>query len=114
MLADHKARMPEVRVARVGRSAWGTHCGPANPCRILKTYSSAGDWAGPTQMMIEACGPRASPSLLRQDPTSLPVKFWSVFSYLIVYDPAARPIAIVRALDGRRDARAILDREAQH
>jgi len=51
---------------------------------------------------------------LRQDLTSLPVKFWSVFSYLIVYDPAARPIAIVRVLDGRRDVRAILDREADN
>lgn len=48
---------------------------------------------------------------LRQDLTTLPVKFWSVFSYLIVYDPAASPIAIVRVIDGRRDVRAILDRE---
>jgi plasmid stabilization system protein ParE len=47
---------------------------------------------------------------LRRDLTSSPVKFWSVFSYLIVYDPAARPIAIVRLFDGRRDVRAILDR----
>jgi antitoxin ParD1/3/4/toxin ParE1/3/4 len=65
-------------------------------------------------MMIEACSPRASTSLLRRNPTSLPVKFWSVFSYLIVYDPAAGPVAIVRVLDGRRDLRAILDREAEH
>jgi plasmid stabilization system protein ParE len=50
---------------------------------------------------------------LRQDLTTLPVKFWSVFSYLIVYDPAASPIAIVRVIDGRRDVRAILDREGQ-
>jgi plasmid stabilization system protein ParE len=48
---------------------------------------------------------------LRQDLTTLPVKFWSVFSYLIVYDPAISPIAIVRVFDGRRDVRAILDRE---
>jgi len=46
----------------------------------------------------------------RRDLTPLPVKFWSVFSYLIVYDPAARPIAIVRVLHGRRDVRAILNR----
>jgi plasmid stabilization system protein ParE len=45
----------------------------------------------------------------RRDLTPLPVKFWSVFSYLIVYDPAARPIAIVRVLGGRQDVRAILD-----
>ena len=46
----------------------------------------------------------------RRDLTPLPVKFWSVFSDLIVYDPAARPLAIVRVFDGRRDVRAILDR----
>lgn len=47
---------------------------------------------------------------LRQDLTSLPVKFWPVFSYLIVYDPAPRPLAIVRVLHGRRDVEAILRR----
>jgi hypothetical protein len=55
-------------------------------------------------MMIEACSPRVSTSLLRRDLTSLPVKFWSVFSYLIVYDPAAGPIAIVRVLDDAANA----------
>jgi plasmid stabilization system protein ParE len=49
----------------------------------------------------------------RQDLTSLPVKFWSVFSYLIVYDPAARPVAIVRVLHGRRDVETILGREGR-
>jgi toxin ParE1/3/4 len=44
----------------------------------------------------------------RQDLTPLPVKFWPVFSYLIVYDPAARPVAIVRVLHGSRDVAAIL------
>jgi antitoxin ParD1/3/4/toxin ParE1/3/4 len=29
---------------------------------------------------------------LRRDLTPLPVKFWPVFSYLVVYDPVARPI----------------------
>lgn len=43
---------------------------------------------------------------LRRDLTSLPLKFWPVFSYLIVYDPAARPLAIVRVLHGRRDVAA--------
>jgi plasmid stabilization system protein ParE len=28
----------------------------------------------------------------RRDLTPLPVKFWPAFSYLIVYDPAARPL----------------------
>lgn len=46
----------------------------------------------------------------RKDLTSFPVKFWSVFWYLFVYDPAAAPIAIVRVLHGRRDVEAILRR----
>jgi plasmid stabilization system protein ParE len=33
---------------------------------------------------------------VRQDLTPVPIKFWPVFSYLVVYDPAARPLAIVR------------------
>jgi antitoxin ParD1/3/4/toxin ParE1/3/4 len=45
---------------------------------------------------------------LRRDLTTLPVKVWSVFSYLVVYEPAARPIAIVRVLHGRRDVQTIL------
>jgi antitoxin ParD1/3/4/toxin ParE1/3/4 len=47
---------------------------------------------------------------VRQDLTSLSVKFWPVFSYLIVYDPVARPLAVVRVLHGRRDVRAIMAR----
>jgi plasmid stabilization system protein ParE len=48
---------------------------------------------------------------LREDLTSLPVKFWSVFSYLVVYDPASRPLAIVRVLHAKRDVAAVLERE---
>jgi toxin ParE1/3/4 len=46
----------------------------------------------------------------RDDLTPLPVKFWPVFSYLIAYDPIARPVGIVRVLHGRRDVAAILKR----
>jgi len=47
---------------------------------------------------------------LRQDLTGLPVKFWPVFTYLIVYDPAAQPVAIVRVLHSSRDVEAVLGR----
>jgi antitoxin ParD1/3/4/toxin ParE1/3/4 len=47
---------------------------------------------------------------LREDLTPLPVKSWSVFSYLIVYDPATRPIAIVVVLYGTRNLQDILSR----
>lgn len=31
----------------------------------------------------------------REDLTERPLKFWSVYSYLIVYDPASQPLTIV-------------------
>ncbi|MBS1816538.1 MAG: type II toxin-antitoxin system RelE/ParE family toxin [Acidobacteria bacterium] len=40
---------------------------------------------------------------LREDLTDRPVKFWSVFSYLIVYDPASRPLTVLAVLHGARD-----------
>jgi len=40
---------------------------------------------------------------LRDDLTNEPVKFWSVFSYMIVYDPATKPIGIARVIHGSQD-----------
>ncbi len=40
---------------------------------------------------------------LREDLTDLPVKFWPVFSYLVIYDPAKQPVEIVRVVHGSRD-----------
>jgi plasmid stabilization system protein ParE len=44
----------------------------------------------------------------REDLTAAPVKFWTVFSYMIIYDPAARPVTIVRVLHGSRDISTLL------
>lgn len=44
----------------------------------------------------------------RKDLTDLPLRFWPVFSWLIVYDPARRPIEIVRVLHGARNIERIL------
>ena len=44
----------------------------------------------------------------REDLTDNALKFWAVFSYLIVYDPATRPIEIMRILHGSRNVSAIL------
>lgn len=44
----------------------------------------------------------------REDLTGRPLKFWSVFAYLIIYDPAAKPVIIARVLHGARDIEAIL------
>jgi len=44
---------------------------------------------------------------LRGDFTDEPVKFWSVFSYMIVYDPAAEPIGIARVVHGSQDLQSL-------
>ena len=36
-------------------------------------------------------------------------KFWPVYSYLIVYDPGAKPVQIVRVLHGMRSVEEILN-----
>ena len=45
---------------------------------------------------------------LREDLTDRPLKFWSVYSYLVVYDPASDPLAIIAVLHGARDVAQIL------
>lgn len=45
----------------------------------------------------------------RSDLASEPVRFWSVYSYLVIYRPEARPLQVVRVLHGARDVRAILE-----
>lgn len=44
----------------------------------------------------------------RKDLTDLPVRFWPVGSYLIVYDPERRPVEVLRVLHGARDVERIL------
>ena len=44
----------------------------------------------------------------REDLTAEPVKFWTVFSYLIVYDPRTKPVGIARVLHGKRDVEDLL------
>jgi toxin ParE1/3/4 len=60
-----------------------------------------------TAMQFLATTPEAGH--LRQDLTDHPVKFWPVFSYLIVYDPTPRPLEVVRVLHAARDVAAILE-----
>lgn len=44
----------------------------------------------------------------RDDLTERPVKFWPVYSYLIVYDPANTPTRIIAVLHGARDVEKLL------
>jgi len=46
----------------------------------------------------------------RQDLTDRPLKFWNVFSYLIVYEPSTNPPTIVAVLHGARDVEQVLKR----
>ena len=57
---------------------------------------------------MDFLGSRPDAGHARRDLTSEPVKFWQVYSYLIIYDPVPRPIHIVRVLHTSRDIEAIL------
>jgi|SRR5450759_5788494 toxin ParE1/3/4 len=46
---------------------------------------------------------------VREDLTSRPVRFWPIYSYLIVYDPETKPVQILRVLHGMRDVEGILN-----
>lgn len=45
---------------------------------------------------------------VRPDLTSRPYRFWSVYSYLIVYQPEPGTIQIIRVLHGARDLPELL------
>ena len=47
----------------------------------------------------------------REDLTDKPVRFYPVYSFLIIYDPASYPLAIVRVLRGAQDIVTILERD---
>ncbi len=53
-----------------------------------------------------ATTPGASHS--RLDLTSEPLKFWPVFSYLIIYDPAMQLLGIARILHSSQDIESLL------
>jgi len=49
---------------------------------------------------------------LRRDLTMLPVRFWTLPrypNYMIVYNPNARPLAVLRVLHGMRDFNRLLE-----
>jgi plasmid stabilization system protein ParE len=44
----------------------------------------------------------------REDVTEKPLRFWSIYSYLIIYRPETKPLQIIRVLHGGRDPGQIL------
>lgn len=57
-------------------------------------------------MVTLAANPKLGHS--RRDLTTRPVRFWTIYSYLIIYDPESRPLEIVRILSGYRDVAQLL------
>ena len=45
---------------------------------------------------------------VREDLTDLPVRFWSVYSYLIIYRVEKRTLRITRIVSGYRDVGSLL------
>jgi plasmid stabilization system protein ParE len=45
----------------------------------------------------------------RQDLTRVPVRFYSVYSYLIIYRPESRPLEVAAILHGNQDVERILE-----
>jgi antitoxin ParD1/3/4/toxin ParE1/3/4 len=46
---------------------------------------------------------------IRPDLAPEPIRFWPVFSYLIVYQPDSRPLQVLRVLHGARDLPRLSD-----
>jgi antitoxin ParD1/3/4/toxin ParE1/3/4 len=44
----------------------------------------------------------------RADLTVRRLKFWSLYSYLVVYDPASTPLTVIAVLHGARDVGHLL------
>ena len=45
----------------------------------------------------------------RDDITKKPVRFWSLYSYQIIYDASSEPLQILRILSGYRDLANIIE-----
>lgn len=48
---------------------------------------------------------------VREDLAQASLRFWPVYSYLIVYLPESRPLQILRVLHGARDVRSLLEED---
>jgi toxin ParE1/3/4 len=57
---------------------------------------------------LRLVGTRPSIGHYRFDLTPRSVKFWPVYSYVIIYDPSSDPVQIIRILHGNRDLESIL------
>jgi plasmid stabilization system protein ParE len=58
--------------------------------------------------MIAYLARRSGAGHWRKHLTDVPVKFFSIYSYLIVYRPETKPLQVVAFLHGRRNVEQIL------
>ena len=49
---------------------------------------------------------------LREDLGSEPLRFWTIYSYMIIYRPETSPLQIIRILHGAQDIKKMLERGA--
>jgi antitoxin ParD1/3/4/toxin ParE1/3/4 len=47
---------------------------------------------------------------LRTDLAPEPLRFWTIYSYMIIYRPETSPLQIIRILHGARDIKDMLQR----
>jgi toxin ParE1/3/4 len=73
--------------------------GPTVTRRVMKEIRTA----------LNLLGSQSGVGHVREYLTSRPVKFWPVYSYLIVYDPETKPVKVIRVLHGMRDIEEILN-----
>jgi toxin ParE1/3/4 len=73
--------------------------GPRVASRVLKDLRSA----------LQLLGREPRIGHTRDDLIDRSVLFWPVYSYMIDYDPAAKPIQVLRVLHGARDVEGILN-----
>jgi toxin ParE1/3/4 len=73
--------------------------GPTITRRVMKEIRTA----------LNLLGSQPGAGHVREDLTSRPVKFWPVYSYLVVYDPESKPVKVIRVLHGMRDIEETLN-----
>jgi len=72
--------------------------GPTIARRVLKEIRLAMDLLGDQPDLGHS----------RENLTNRPVKFWAVFSFLIVYAPSPPPVRVMRVLHGAQDVERLL------
>jgi plasmid stabilization system protein ParE len=77
------------------------------------SIDAADRWIGRLFEAFEALGQTPGMGHKRQDLTQLPVLFWPVGSYLIIYRAERRPIEIIAVTQGSRDIPTFLRRRIQ-